>query len=147
MPHFVWANILPVYLRLLEYYLCSVRTASILSIAHTSPICNSSPNPFKACVRYFLSNFIKLYSFSRYSSFVFPSSPLFLPVSHCFRGWSKINLKVYDVINCLTENLITRFVWYFEMEKRYGFETLSIGRVLNKEHFYGKIMLKMCAKS
>ena len=31
---------------------------------------------------------------SRYSQiFVFPSSPLFLPVSHCLRGWSKINLK------------------------------------------------------
>ena len=37
--------------------------------------------------------------------FVFPSSPLFLPVSHCFRAWSKINLKVYDIINCLNKNL------------------------------------------
>ena len=26
--------------------------------------------------------------------FVFPSSPLFLPVSHSFRAWPKINLKV-----------------------------------------------------
>ena len=29
--------------------------------------------------------------------FVFPSSPLFLNVGHCFRRWSKINIKVYDV--------------------------------------------------
>ena len=31
--------------------------------------------------------------------FLFPSSPLFLPVSHCFRGCSKMDLKVYDIIN------------------------------------------------
>ena len=36
--------------------------------------------------------------------FVFPSSPLFLPVSHYFRAWSKINLKVYNIINCLNKN-------------------------------------------
>ena len=39
--------------------------------------------------------------------FVFPSSPFFLPVSHCFRGCLKISLKVYDAINCLNKNLIT----------------------------------------
>ena len=65
-----------------------------------------------------------------------------LPVSHCFRAWSRINLKVYDVINCLNENLITHFVWYLEKKKRYDIKTLFINRVLNKEHFYGKIMQK-----
>ena len=89
----------------------------------------------------------ELFSFSRYSIFVFPSSPLFLPVGHCFRRWSKINLKVYDVINCLNKNLITHFVWYLEKEKRYDIETLSIDRVLNKEHFSWKIMQKICTKS
>ena len=79
--------------------------------------------------------------------FVFPCSPLFLPVSHWFRGWSKINLKVYDVIICLTKNLITHFVWYLEKERRYDIETLFIDRVLNKKHFYGKIMPKTCTKS
>ena len=29
-------------------------------------------------------------------------------------------------------------VLYLEKEKRYGIENLSIDRVLNKEHFYGK---------
>ena len=72
--------------------------------------------------------------------FVFPPSPLFLPVSHCFRAWSKINLKVYDCINCLNKNLITHFVWYLENEKRYDSETLAIDTVLNKEHFHGKFM-------
>ena len=49
--------------------------------------------------------------------FVFLSSPLFPPVSHCFSGCSKINLKVYDVINWLNKNLITHFVWYLEKKK------------------------------
>ena len=78
---------------------------------------------------------------------VFPSSPLFLPVSHCFRGWSKINLKVYVIINCLNKNLITHFVWYLGKEKRYDIEILSIDTILNEEHFYGKIMQKMFTKS
>ena len=45
------------------------------------------------------------------------------------------------------KGLITNFVWYLEKEKRYDIETLSIDRVLNKEHFYGKIIQKMCVKS
>ena len=30
---------------------------------------------------------------------------LYFRPRHCFRGWSEINLKVYDVINCLNKNL------------------------------------------
>ena len=78
------------------------------------------------------------------SLFVFSSSLLFFPVSHCFRGWSKKNLEVYDIISCLNKNLITHFVWYLEKEIRHDIESLSINRVLNKAHFYGKIMLKLC---
>ena len=122
---------------------------------------------FKACVRYFLRNFSfspndrssktmkDIFLFHLKSSFrsrdiqiiIFPPSPLFLPVSHCLRAWSKINLKVYDVINCLNKNLITHFVWYLEKEKRYHIETLAIDTVLKKEHFYGEIMQKICTKS
>ena len=51
----------------------------------------------------------KLFLFSRYSDFVFPSSPFFLPAGYCFRGWSKINLKVGDTINCLNNNSINTF--------------------------------------
>ena len=87
----------------------------------------------------------KLITFSRY--FVFLSLPLFLPVSHCFGGWLKINLKVHDVIKCLNKNSITHFVWYFEREKRYDIETLSIDGVSHKEHFYRKIMQKYAAKA
>ena len=75
--------------------------------------------------------------------FVYSSSPLFFPVSHCFRSWFKKNIKVYDVIYCLNKNL-THFVWYLEKEISYDIETLSIDRVLNTEHFYEKIMQKMC---
>ena len=79
--------------------------------------------------------------------FVFLSSPLFLPVSHCFRGWSKKNLKVYDTINCISKNLITHFVWYLKKEIGCDIEILSIIRVPNKEHFYGKIMQKYVPKA
>ena len=64
--------------------------------------------------------------------FLFPSSPLFLLVSHCFRGWFKINLKVYDIINCQNKNLIRHFVWYLGKEKRYAIETSSIDSILKK---------------
>ena len=43
-------------------------------------------------------------------NFLFPSFPPFLPVGHCFRGGSKINLKVYDAIMSLNKNSITHFV-------------------------------------
>ena len=73
---------------------------------------------------------------------------LFFPVNHWLRGWSNINLKVYDVSNCLNKNtLITHFVLYIEKEKRYDIEPLSIDRVLSEKHFDGKNMQKMCTKS
>ena len=72
----------------------------------------------------------------------FSSSRLFHPVSHCFS-----NLKVYDAINCISKNLITHFAWYLKKEIGCDIEILSIVRVSNKEHFYGKIMQKMCTKS
>ena len=121
---------------------------------------------FKACVRYFFLNlfFIKWQSFKNYERyflfhlkssfhsqdiqiFLFPPSPIFLPVSHCLRAWSKINLKDSDVINCLNKNFITHFISYLEKEKKYDIETLAIDTVLNKEHFYGEIVQKMCTKS
>ena len=125
----------------------------------------------KACAHYFLSKFYfspndsplkttknvisskKLFSFSRHSSFSIFVFPSFCPcqplLQRLIQDWYKVdtNLIVYDVINCLNKNIITHFVWYLEKEKRYDIETLSIDRVLNKEHFYGKIMQKMCTKS
>ena len=76
--------------------------------------------------------------------FVVPSFPLFLPVNHCFRAWSKVNLRIYDVFNCLAKNTFCSISWE---GKIYGIEIFSIDRVLNKEQFYGKIMPKMCTKS
>ena len=89
----------------------------------------------------------KLFSFSRYSKFCIFFFPAFFPVSHSFRGWFKKNLKIYDVIDCLNKNLITHFGWYLGKEISCDIETLSIDRVSNKKHFYGKIMQKMCTKS
>ena len=79
--------------------------------------------------------------------FAFPSSPFFLSVASCFRGWSKTNFKVHAVITYLNNNLITHFDWYLRKKKRYDIETLSINIVLNKKYFYGKIVQKICTKS
>ena len=121
---------------------------------------------FKACVRHFSLFFIfnqtialqkiwkmlfisskKLFRSRDIQIFVFPSSPFFFPVTHCFRGWSKIDLIVCDIINCLKKNLITHFVSYLGKEKGYDIETFPVDRVLNKKHLYGKIMQKMSTKS
>ena len=116
--------------------------------------CKVSKPVLKASVRYFLffhqmiglpkvwkMPFISSKIFFRSRDiqiFVLPSSSPFLPVGHCFRVWSKINLKAYDTINCPNKNLITDFVWYVEKKKKYVIETLSIDRALNKEHFLWK---------
>ena len=50
-------------------------------------------------------------------------------------------------INCLKKTLTIHFVLYLEKEKRHDIETLSIDRVLNKEHFYETIIQKLCTKS
>ena len=49
---------------------------------------------------------------------VFPSSPLFFPVSHWLRGW----WKKMDDGWCINKSLITNFVWYLENEIRLNFE-------------------------
>ena len=77
-----------------------------------------------------------LFSFLGYLNFCIFVFPSFFPVSHCFRSWSKKNLKIYDDINCLNKNLITHFVWYLAKEIRCDIQTLSTDRELNKEHFY-----------
>ena len=82
-------------------------------------------------------------SFHSHDIQIFESSPLFFPLSHCFWGWFKKNLKVYDVITCLSKNLITHLFWYFKKEIRCDTETLSIDRVLNMELF----MEALCRKS
>ena len=60
----------------------------------------------------------KLFLFLRYLIFCIFVLPLFFPVSHCFRDWSKKNLKIHDFINCLNKKLIANFVWYLEKEIR-----------------------------
>ena len=80
--------------------------------------------------------------------FVFALTSLFLYVSHCLRALSKISLKVYDVVNCLNQNLRTHFPRYLEKESMYAIETFAIDTVFNnKKHFYGKIMQKISTNS
>ena len=80
----------------------------------------------------------KLFAFSSYSIFCISVFLSFFPVGHCFRGWSKMNIRVYDVISCLNKDLVAYFVWYLEKEIRFDIWTLSIDGVLNKKFFYGK---------
>ena len=82
---------------------------------------------------YSFKNFEKIFLFHLKALFVLEifkvlhlCSPLFPTVSHCFRDWSKINLNVYDIINCQNKNLITHFVWYLEKEKKVWHWNLSI---------------------
>ena len=58
-----------------------------------------------------------------------------------------MNIKVYGVINCLNKNLMSYFVWYLQKEERNDIGAFSVDRVSNKEHFYGKIIQKICTKS
>ena len=102
-----------------------------------------------------LKNYQKCFLFHLKSSFhswdihifLFSSSPLFFPVSHCFKGWSKKNLKIHYVISCLNKNLISHFVWYLEKEISCDIETFSIDRELNKEHFKQKSCRKCAPKA
>ena len=91
-------------------------------------------SPFKNYKRCFLFHLKSSFHSRDIHIFVFLSSPLFLPVSHCFRTWSKISLIVYGVINYLYKNLVTHFVWNLEKDKGYDIETLSIN-ILKKEYF------------
>ena len=79
----------------------------------------------------FFISFKKLFPFSRYSNFCISVFPFFLSLS-------AIALEVESL-------------WHqklsIEKEIGYDIETLSTERVLNKEHFYGKIIQNMCTKS
>ena len=89
-----------------------------------------------------------LFSFSRYSNFCIFAFPYFSPCQSLLE--SLIQYKDSDFVNCLNKNLIIHFVWYLEKEKRYDTEPLATvlnNTVLNKKHFYGKIMEKMYTKS
>ena len=82
----------------------------------------------------------ELFSFSRYSFFCISVLSFFSTCWPLLRGWSKVNFKVHDVINCLSKSSRTHSVWYLEKEERYDIETLSIDGVSDKEQFYRKIM-------
>ena len=64
-----------------------------------------------------------------------------LPLFFC------LSAKVYDVINCLNKNFITHFAWYIKKERRHDIETLSVDRVLDKEHFVASSCKKCAPKT
>ena len=109
---------------------------------------NDSPSKTMKTANCFLFQLKSSFCSGDIQFFVFLFFPLFLPVSHCFRGWSKINLKVHDVTNCLNKNSITHFAWHLGKEKRYDNETLSIdGEYQLKNIFIEKSCRKYAAKT
>ena len=107
----------------LQCFLCTEFSLKLVSVIFCQIFIFRQMIAIQKIWKMFFISSKKLFSFSRYSNFVILSSPLFLPVSHCFRDWSKTNLKVYDIINSLNKTLITHFIWYLEKEKRYDIET------------------------
>ena len=105
---------------------------------------NDSPSKNMKDVFYFVEKALFVLKIFAYLYF---HLPLFSPCQPLLKSLIQDKIKLYDVINRLNKNSITHFVWYLKKEKRYDIETLSIDRVLNKEHFYGKIMQKICTKS
>ena len=67
-------------------------------------ICSPDDSPSKTMKNPFYFSFCSL----NIQFFAFSSSPFF-SIGYCFRGWSKINLKVCDTINCLNNNSINTF--------------------------------------
>ena len=67
----------------------------------------------------------KLFSFLRYLNFCIFVFPSFFPCQPLVQRLNQENLKIYDVINCLTHQL-------------WDIETLAIDRELYKEHFLWK---------
>ena len=100
---------------------------------HFSP--NGSPS--KTMKDVFLFHLKNSFRFWDIQIFVF-----FLPVSHFLKAWSKINLKVCDIFNCLKKN----FVWYLEKKKKYDIETLAIDTVLIRNIFMEKSYRKCAPK-
>ena len=113
---------------------------------HRWVLSESHKSYFKACVRYFLSNFYfspndspsitmkNIFRFIEKALFVLKISQffilvflLFLPISHCFRAWSKIYLKVYHIINCLKKNFPKHLVSYWRSKKGM---TLKLGQLI-----------------
>ena len=118
---------------------------------HTENLLTKSARMLTSLTKwYFLNNYEIYILFHLESSFHsqdihffgFLSSLSFL-VGHYFRGWSKI----FDVVNCLIQNLILCFVWYIEMEKRHDIDTLLIDRILNKYIFTKKSCRKCTPKA
>ena len=83
----------------------------------------------------------------------FISFHLFLTVSHSLGGWSKINLKFYDVINCLNKNFLLnnntfclisgerKKVWHWNFVHWWGLNKENKEKIKeNKENVHQKLV-------
>ena len=104
---------------------------------------NNSPYKFMKNASYFIW---RAFFYSQdIRIFIFPSFPL---VIHCLKKWSKKNLKVHDVINCLNKNLKTyclitwegKKVWYLNLLNSWS---IKLGTFLWKK-IYRKCASNTC---
>ena len=121
-----------------EFYLKLVSTI-FYQIYIFSP--NDSPLKIMENVFYYIKKALFILKIFKFLCFCLP----------LFFSLSAIALEIYPrkilVLWHLNKDFMTHFVWYHEKKIRCDIETLTIDRVLNKEHFYGKIMQKIMPKT
>ena len=71
---------------------------------------------------------------------------LFFEVIHCLKSWLKINLKVYDVINCWSKNFKKLISWEVRKIWYWSFNQLTWNRyeIGNMFNMYNQ---KICSRS
>ena len=101
--------------------------------------------------KYFLFHLKSSFPCQDIQFFVFLIFPLFLPVSHCFREWSNINLKFYDAINCLNKNSIRHLfdilrrnkVWYWNFVHRWCIRSRTFSKKNHTENVQQKLVIEL----
>ena len=68
------------------------------------------------------------------------SSAFFCPVGHCFIGWPKINLKVYDVVNCLNKNFRRKKLWHWNFVNWQSFKQRTFLWENHAENIHQKLV-------
>ena len=97
----------------------------------------------------------KLFSFSRYSNSCISVLPSFLLVSHCFRDWSKINLKILKVTKQVQKKyyLLPDQVWWCNIKQFLSYFKKYTSRFMQDNlwdhklfHFLSSFLSGKCGK-
>ena len=119
IPAKFWKNLeppnkIPAKISSLKACVCYFHQFFIFSL-NDSPFTKWYPlEIFEKCFWFHLKSFFRSWDIH---IFVLLSFPLFLPVGHGFRRWSKINFKVHDLMICLNKNSIKHCLISWEVKK------------------------------